>query len=138
MPAVDMLDPGMGVAVGLEEEQPLRAHAAARFQQLSDETRPQVRQSLEYLVGMVETERCGNLVEQLDRRALLAGHAEEMVPRFLADWFEDRRAEPAGAEFEPPPFEPEESVGKERTGAHRKGASSGSFSSQVGAVRSGS
>src|SRR3546814_7584974 len=69
MLAIDMLRPTMVVAIGEEQEEPLRPDADASVKQDGQQSWPQHRQDLEDRIGMLKAEALRYFRHQLDRGA---------------------------------------------------------------------
>src|SRR3546814_6155622 len=66
MLAIDMLRPTMVVAIGEEQEEPLRPDADASDKQVGQQSWPQHRQALEDRIGMLKAEALRYVRHQLD------------------------------------------------------------------------
>ena len=97
----------MAVAVGEEEEQPLRLDARALSEKLLHHGRPEVGEAFEQFVGRVESDLGADLLEQFERCPLGTGQSHELVPGLVPRGVVDGTAQPAGAELKAPPLEPE-------------------------------
>src|SRR3546814_10968549 len=69
MLAIDMLRPTMVVAIGEEQEEPLRPDADASVKQVGQQSWPQHRQALEDRIGMLKAEALRSVRHKLDRGA---------------------------------------------------------------------
>jgi len=81
---VETFQPGVAVAVGVEEEEPLHFHAAAGFEKCLRAPRAQGGESLEELVDLVKTLSRRQFVEEFEDGALGAWKAPSaisIVPR---------------------------------------------------------
>src|SRR3546814_10756857 len=80
MLAIDMLRPTMVVAIGEEQEEPLRPDADASVKQVGQQSWPQHRQALEARIGMLKAEAWRYVSPQLDRGPFRARAPQEMLP----------------------------------------------------------
>lgn len=78
--AIDMLEPGVIVALGEQKEEPLRLHAPALVEKLAHSARAQAVQPLEQHVEGVEAFPAGQLVQCFEDRAFGRGGGQRPAP----------------------------------------------------------